>query len=59
MRPIAILLIIVCNSKNIMGKYKNNLFQNILGIVVVGLFLFIAARNGTAFVQSFRALIGG
>lgn len=54
-----ILLIIVCNSKNIMGKYKNNLFQNILGIVVVCLFLFIAARNGTAFVQSFRALIGG
>ena len=53
-----ILLIISCNSKDLMGKYKNNILQNILGIIVVGLFLFIAARNGTAFVQSFSKLIG-
>ncbi len=54
-----VLLLIICNSKDIMGNYKNNVVQNILGILVVGLFLFIAARNGTAFVQSFQKLIGG
>ncbi len=54
-----VLLLIICNSKDIMGNYRNNVVQNVLGILVVGLFLFIAARNGTAFVQSFQKLIGG
>ena len=53
-----ILLIIICNSKDIMGDYKNKVWQNVLGIIVVALFIFIATRNATAFVQSFRALIG-
>ena len=52
-----ILLLIVCNTKSIMGEYRNKAFSNILGIIVVGLFIFIAARNGTAFVESFKALL--
>lgn len=55
----AILLLIVCNDKKLMGKYKNSIVINILAIIVIGVFLFIAARNMTAFTQSFKAMIGG
>ena len=55
----AVLLMIVCNSKDIMGNYKNKLWQNILGVIVIAVFVFIAARNITAFSQSFMALIKG
>lgn len=55
----AVLLMIVCNSKDIMGNYRNKLWQNILDIIVIGVFIFIAARNITAFSQSFMALING
>jgi len=55
----AVLLMIVCNSKDIMGNYKNKVWQNVLGIIVIAVFVFIAARNITAFSQSFIALIKG
>lgn len=55
-----ILLLIVANDKKIMKeKYANKVVFNILAILVIALFLFIAARNMTAFVQSFQALITG
>jgi len=54
-----ILLLIVTNDKNIMGKYKNNVIINILAVIVIGVFIFIAARNATAFVQSASKLIKG
>ncbi len=52
----AILLLIVCNDKKIMGKYKNGIVINILAIIVIGVFIFIAARNMTAFVESAQKL---
>ncbi len=51
-----ILLLIVANDKKIMGKYTNKLWFNILAVVVIGLFLFIAARNMSAFIDGFKAL---
>ena len=51
-----ILLLIACNDKKLMGNYKNGIIINILAIVVIGVFLFIAARNMTAFVTSAKAL---
>lgn len=54
-----ILLLIVCNSKDIMGQYKNGWIVNVLGIIVVGVFIFIAARNLTAFSESFSKLVSG
>lgn len=51
-----VLLLIACNDKNMMGKYKNGIVINILAIIVIGVFLFIAARNMTAFVNSAKAL---
>jgi len=54
-----ILLLIVANSKKIMGEYRNKVLANVLGIIVIGLFIFIAFRNFTAFTESFQKLIGG
>jgi len=51
-----ILLLIACNDKKMMGKYKNGIVINILAIIVIGVFIFIAARNMTAFVNSASAL---
>lgn len=51
-----VLLLIACNDKKLMGDYKNKLVINILAIIVIGVFLFIAARNMTAFIDSAKAL---
>lgn len=51
-----ILLLIVANDKKVMGKYTNKLWFNILAVVVIGLFIFIAARNMSAFIDGFKAL---
>ncbi|MBE6949531.1 MAG: divalent metal cation transporter [Ruminococcaceae bacterium] len=52
----AILLLIVCNDKNIMGSYKNKTWFNVLVVIVIGVFVFIAARNMTAFIDSAKAM---
>ncbi|MBQ0084280.1 MAG: Nramp family divalent metal transporter [Clostridiales bacterium] len=52
----AVLLLIVSNDKKLMGNYKNGIVINILAVIVIGVFLFIAARNMTAFVDSAKAL---
>ncbi|MBQ0059917.1 MAG: Nramp family divalent metal transporter [Lachnospiraceae bacterium] len=54
-----ILLLIVANDKKIMGKFANKTWYNVLVVLVICLFLFIAARNMTAFVTSLQALIAG
>lgn len=51
-----ILLLIVCNDKKIMGNYKNKIWHNILAVIVLAVFVFIAARNMTAFVNSLMAM---
>ncbi|MBQ3954933.1 MAG: Nramp family divalent metal transporter [Clostridia bacterium] len=52
----AVLLLVVSNNKNVMGKYKNGVVLNILAVIVIAVFVFIAARNMTAFVTSVKAL---
>lgn len=52
----AVLLLVVSNDKKLMGNYKNGVVINILAIIVIGVFLFIAARNMTAFVESAKGL---
>lgn len=54
-----ILLLIAANDKKIMKEYANKTWFNILAIIVICLFIFIAARNMTAFVTSLKALIAG
>ncbi len=52
----AILLLIVCNDKKIMGEYKNQAWFNVLVVIVIAVFIFIAARNMTAFIESAKNL---
>ena len=54
-----ILLLLVANDKKIMKEYNNKTVFNIFAVLVIALFIFIAARNMTAFVESFAALIKG
>ena len=52
-----ILLLIVANDKKIMKEYANKLWFNVLVVLVIGLFIVIAARNMNAFIDGFNALI--
>lgn len=54
-----ILLLIVANDKKIMKEQTNKLWFNILVVLVIGLFIFIAVRNMSAFIDGFKALIKG
>ena len=54
-----ILLLIVANDKNIMKDYNNKLWFNILAVLVIGLFIVIATRNMSAFIDGVKNLIGG
>ncbi len=54
-----ILLLIVANDKNIMKEYANKAWFNVLVVVVIGIFIFIAARNMNAFIDGFNKLISG
>lgn len=54
-----ILLLLVANDKKIMKEYNNKTVFNIFAVLVIALFVFIATRNMTAFVESFAALIKG
>ncbi|WP_350291972.1 Nramp family divalent metal transporter [uncultured Croceitalea sp.] len=42
---IAILLVWIVNKKNVMGKYKNTLFQNIIGFLIIGLSILLGAKS--------------
>ncbi len=52
-----ILLLIVSNDRSIMGEYKNKTWFNILVVIVIAIFVFIAARNMRAFVTGLQALL--
>ncbi|MCQ2501466.1 MAG: Nramp family divalent metal transporter, partial [Lachnospiraceae bacterium] len=54
-----ILLFIVANDKKIMKGKENKMWFNVLVIIVIAVFLFIAARNMSAFITSASALIKG
>ena len=41
----AMLLLWIVNKKSVMGPYKNSIFQNILGFVIVGFSIFLGAKS--------------
>ena len=53
-----ILLLIVANDAAIMKEYKNKTWFNVLVVIVIAIFLFIAARNMRAFITGLQALLG-
>ena len=54
-----ILLLIVANDFGIMKQYKNKAWFNILVVLVIVIFVFIAARNMRAFVTGLQNLLAG
>ena len=54
-----ILLLIVANDTAIMKEYKNKTWFNVLVVIVIAIFLFIAARNMRAFITGLQTLISG
>ena len=54
-----ILLLIVANDNKIMQNHKNKMWFNILVVLVIAIFIFIAARNMRAFISGLQALIAG
>ena len=52
-----ILLLIVSNDASILKEYKNRTWFNILVVIVIAVFLFIAARNMRAFITGLQALL--
>ena len=54
-----ILLLIVANDANIMKEYKNKTWFNVLVVIVIAVFIFIAARNMNAFMSGLKKLISG
>ncbi len=52
-----ILLLIVSNDVKIMKEYKNKTWFNVLVVLVIALFIFIAARNMRAFITGLQALL--
>lgn len=42
---VAIFLFWIVNRKSVMGKFKNNLVQNIFGILIIGISIFLGARS--------------
>ena len=52
-----ILLLIVANDSSIMKDYKNKTWFNVLVILVIAVFIFIAARNMRAFITGLQNLL--
>ena len=53
-----ILLLIVANDGTIMKEYKNKTWFSVLVVLVIAVFVFIAARNMRAFITGLQALLG-
>ena len=54
-----ILLLIVANDKKIMKEHANKMWFNVLVVLVIALFIVIAARNMNAFIDGLNKLIAG
>ena len=42
---VALFLLWIVNKTSVMGKYKNNLIQNILGFLIIGVSIFLGAKS--------------
>ena len=42
---IAIFLLWIVNRPSVMGKYRNTLFQNIIGFIIIGITMFLGAKS--------------
>ena len=49
----------MANDAAIMKEYKNKTWFNVLVVIVIAIFIFIAARNMNAFMSGLKKLISG
>lgn len=57
--PLIAFFVIYCVNSKSMGKYKNGIISNILGVVIIIVCCFICYRNFSSFLTSLQALIAG
>lgn len=56
--PIMAIFLLYCMNDKKLGKYKNNMVNNILGIIILGVTVAICVRNMASFLESLQALVG-
>ena len=56
--PIMAFFVIYCANGKDLGKWKNGIFANVAGIVIIIITLFMCYRNMTSFITSLQALLG-
>ena len=57
--PIMAFFVIYCANGKDLGKWRNHLFANCAGVVIIVITLFMCYRNMSSFLASLQALIGG
>lgn len=55
---ITVLILIVANNKRLVGSYTNKLWQNVVGVLVVGLTLALGVRGLQQALEGFLQLVG-
>lgn len=56
--PIMAFFVLYCANGKELGKWKNGIFANVAGIVIIVITLFMCYRNMTSFIASLQALLG-
>lgn len=56
--PLIAFFVIYCVNSKSMGEFKNGIFSNILGVVIIVVCCFICYRNFTGFLTSLKGLLG-
>lgn len=57
--PIMAFFVIYCANGKDLGKWKNHIFANCAGVVIIVITLFMCYRNMSSFLASLQKLIGG
>ena len=56
--PIIAFFVVFCANGKDLGKYKNGIFSNVAGVVIIIVTLFICYRNFSSFLTNLQALLG-
>ncbi len=57
--PLIAFFVIYCVNSKSMGQFKNGIFSNVLGVIIIIVCCFICYRNFSSFLTSLQALIAG
>lgn len=57
--PLIAFFVLFCTNKKSMGEFKNGIFANVAGVVIIVICCFICYRNFSSFLTSLQALIAG